>query len=94
MKINTIQDLKQLNRSGLKNYLFSIQRFIYEKFDEGQSIDEILDEQDPFELIEPLLEKEVYPLFVLAIINNIKKESVLAPILDSLENGLAAKNLK
>ncbi|MEE8335550.1 MAG: hypothetical protein V3S48_03850 [Candidatus Neomarinimicrobiota bacterium] len=51
-----------------------------------------MDQQDPFELIEPLLEKEVYPLLVPAI-RNIKKESVFAPILDSLENGLAGKNL-
>lgn len=93
MKINTIQGLKQLNRSGLKNYMLSIQDTINEKFGEGQSIDEILDQQDPFELIEPLLEKEVYPLLVLAI-RNIKKESVFAPILDSLENGLAVNNLK
>lgn len=93
MKINTIQDLKQLNRSSLKNYLLSIQDTINEKFVEGQSIDEILDHQDPFELIEPLLEKEVYPLLVPAI-RNIKKKSVFASILDLLENGLAAKNLK
>jgi len=94
MKINTIQDLKQLDRNGLKNYLLSIQAFIQKKFESGQSIDEILDQTDPFELIEPFLEKEVYPLLVLAIINKIQSETVLDPILDSLESGLKNNNLK
>ncbi len=87
--IKTIQELQALSKSELRNFIFFIQSAIQKKLSRGQTMDEILDAEDPFELIEPVLPREVYPIFVLAIINDIKTDTVMDTILDALEDGLS-----
>ena len=48
----------------------------------GKTIDELLDEEDPFEALEPILPEEIYPIVVLAMINNIQTENVMSAILE------------
>ena len=43
---------------------------------------ELLDEEDPFEALEPILPEEIYPIVVLAMINNIQTENVTSAILE------------
>ena len=56
------------------------------------TIDNILDEEDPFEIVEPLLQREEYPIFVLSIINKIQSEVVMTTLLDSIEEGIKIRN--
>ena len=56
--------------------------------DRGITIDDILDEEDPFEIIEPLLQREEFPIFVLTIINKIQSDTVMNTLLDSIEKGI------
>ena len=58
----------------------------------GLTIDNILDEEDPFEIVEPLLQREEYPIFVLSIINKIQSEVVMTTLLDSIEEGIKIRN--
>ena len=47
---------------------------------------------DPFEIIEPLLQREEFPIFVLTIINKIQSDTVMNTLLDSIEKGIKEKS--
>jgi len=51
---------------------------------EGVSIDDFLDETDLFSAWEEMIPEKEYPVFVMAVLNNIRKESIIDTILDSL----------
>jgi hypothetical protein len=51
-------------------------------------MDDILDKEDPFEALEPILPQEIYPILVLAIINNIQTDTVMDAVLDGVEKGI------
>ena len=86
--INNTEALLILSRDEIKDYILSLQEFIHQKMNSGLTIDDILDEEDPFEIVEPLLQREEYPIFVLSIINNIQSNTVMTTLLDSIEKGI------
>ena len=86
--ITTTEKLALLSREELKQYILSIQSKIQGKLKSGATMDDILDETDPFELIEPYLPVEIFPILVLAIVNNVQSDTVLDPILEALGSGL------
>ena len=86
--INKTEDLLTLSRDEIKDYILSLHELIYQKMNSGLTIDDILDEEDPFEIVEPLLQREEYPIFVLSIINNIQSNTVMTTLLDSIEKGI------
>ena len=88
IKINKVEDILTLSRDEIKDYIFSLQQYINQKLDSGITIDDILDEEDPFEIIEPLLQREEFPIFVLTIINKIQSDTVMNTLLDSIEKGI------
>ena len=51
---------------------------------QGVSIDDFLDESDLFSAWEEIIPEKEYPLFIMAVLNNIRKESIIDTILDSL----------
>ena len=57
-----------------------------EKLKSRLTIDEILDTEDPFETLEPFLPEEVYPIMVLAMINNIRSDTVLEALTEGFNN--------
>jgi len=83
-----LEDILNLSRKEIKDYILSLQRYIHQKLDSGITIDDILDEEDPFEIIEPLLQREEFPIFVLTIINKIQSDTVMNTLLDSIEKGI------
>ena len=83
-----LEDILSLSRKEIKDYILSLQRYIHQKLDSGITIDDILDEEDPFEIIEPLLQREEFPIFVLTIINKIQSDTVMNTLLDSIEKGI------
>jgi hypothetical protein len=86
--INKTEDLLTLSRDEIKDYILSLHELIHQKMNSGMTIDDILDEEDPFEIVEPLLQREEYPIFVLSIINNIQSNTVMTTLLDSIEKGI------
>jgi hypothetical protein len=86
--INKTEDLLTLSRDEIKDYILSLHELIHQKMNSGLTIDDILDEEDPFEIVEPLLQREEYPIFVLSIINKIQSEVVMTTLLDSIEEGI------
>ena len=90
--INNTEDLLTLSRDEIKDYILSLQELIHQKMNSGLTIDDILDEEDPFEIVEPLLQREEYPIFVLSIINKIQSDIVITTLLDSIEKGIKKWN--
>ncbi len=82
--INKTEDLLTLSRDEIKSYILALHELIHQKMNSGLTIDDILDEEDPFEIVEPLLQREEYPIFVLSIINKIQSEVVMTTLLDSI----------
>jgi len=80
--------LLSFSRSETKAYIFSLQESLQKKLNSGLTMDDILDEEDPFDALEPLLPQEVYPILVLAMINNIRSNTVIEAILEGLERGI------
>ena len=90
--INKTEDLLTLSRDEIKDYILSLHELIHQKMNSGLTIDDILDEEDPFEIVEPLLQREEYPIFVLSIINKIQSEVVMTTLLYSIEEGIKKRN--
>ena len=85
---STTEELLSFSRSETKTYIFSLQESLQKKLNSGLSMDDILDKEDPFDALEPLLPQEVYPILVLAMINNIRSNTVIEAILEGLERGI------
>jgi hypothetical protein len=86
--INKTEDLLTLSRDEIRDYILALHELIHQKMNSGLTIDDILDEEDPFEIVEPLMQREEYPIFVLSIINKIQTDTVMNTLLDSIEKGI------
>jgi hypothetical protein len=86
--INKTEDLLTLSRDEIRDYILALHELIHQKMNSGLTIDDILDEEDPFEIVEPLMQREEYPIFVLSIINKIQTDNVMNTLLDSIEKGI------
>lgn len=80
-------DLISFSNEEIKAYIYKLQDDLQSKLNMGLSIDDILDKEDPFEALEPILPQEVYPILVLAMINNIRSHTVMDAILTGLLRG-------
>ena len=80
------QEILKFNNEDFKNYIFLLQDNLQEKLKSGLTIDEILDTEDPFETLEPFLPEKVYPIMVLAMINNIRSDTVLEALTEGFNN--------
>ena len=81
-------DVLSFSRSETKEYILTLQYDLQKKLNAGLTIDDILDKEDPFEALEPILPQEIYPILVLAIINNIQTDTVMDAVLDGVEKGI------
>ena len=82
------QEILKFNNEDFKNYIFLLQDNLQEKLKSGLTIDEILDIEDPFESLEPFLPEEVYPIMVLAMINNIRSDTVMDALTEGFYKGV------
>lgn len=83
----TPEELIKFSDDDFKSYIFLLQDNLQKKLNSGETIDEILDKEDPFESLEPLLPEEVYPVLVLAMINNIRSETVMEALIEGFNKG-------
>ena len=70
------------------SYIYTIQEELQKKLNSGLSIDDIIDNEDPFEALEPILPQEVYPILVLNIINDIQSDTIMEAIIEGLQKGI------
>jgi len=82
------KSLSLLNREGLKDYLFEIQDYIDSNMEDGQDIDDFLDNTDIFDELEKVLPDEEYPVFVITVLNKIRTDYIINRLLDVLETSL------
>tara|TARA_Y100000768_G_scaffold103967_2_gene76081 strand:- start:500 stop:925 length:426 start_codon:yes stop_codon:yes gene_type:complete len=78
----------KFNEDEFRSYIFMLQDYLQKKLGEGLSIDQILDIEDPFESLEPILPEEVYPIMVLAMINNIRSDTVMDALTEGFYKGV------
>ena len=78
----------KFNDEEFRSYIFMLQDYLQNKLEEGLSIDQILDTEDPFESLEPILPEEVYPIMVLAMINNIRSDTVMDALTEGFYKGV------
>ena len=69
MKLNTS------NKNKLKLKMFNLMDEVQHTL--GVSIDDFLDETDLFSAWEEMVPEKEYPIFIIAVLNNIRKDSII-----------------
>ena len=86
MKIN------RNNKNHVKNKIFSLMDEVHLILGGDLSIDDFLDQTSLFNEWEKIIPEEEYPIFVMAVLNNIRKESIINTIIASLSDKNVEKN--
>ena len=76
-----------LKKDDLRYYLFSLMDQVAQHLQTDPDVDKFLDNTDIFEEWEKVLPEPEYPIFVMAVLNNMRRDSIVNSILDAiLEN--------
>ena len=76
-----------LKKDDLRYHLFSLMDQVTQYLQTDPDVDKFLDNTDIFEEWEKVLPDPEYPIFVMAVLNNIRRDSIVNSILDAiLEN--------
>ena len=77
-----------LKKDDLRYHLFSLMDQVVQHLQADPDVDKFLDNTDIFEEWEKVLPEPEYPIFVMAVLNNTRRDSIVNSILDAiLENG-------
>ena len=74
----------QLNKENLKEMLFALQDKVAEKLSMDPNVDNFLDNTNLFDKWEAILPDAEYPIFIMAVLNNIRSDVVIDTILNSV----------
>lgn len=80
------------NKNYVKNKIFSLMDEVHLILGGGISVDDFLDQTSLFKEWEEIIPEEEYPIFVIAVLNNIRKESIINTIIASLSYKNVGKN--
>ena len=76
-----------LKKDDLRYHLFSLMDQVDKHLQTDPDVDKFLDNTDIFEEWEKVLPEPEYPIFVMAVLNNTRRDSIVNSILDAiLEN--------
>ena len=76
-----------LKKDDLRYHLFSLMDQVTQYLQTDPDVDKYLDNTDIFEECEKVLPEPEYPIFVMAVLNNTRRDSIVNSILDAiLEN--------
>ena len=78
--------LKELKKSDLKDKIITLMDDVEQCLDKNPDVDRFLDETDIFDEWEMVLPQHEYPILVMAVLNNIRKDSIINSIIDSVMN--------
>ncbi len=80
------------NKNQLKNKMLSLMDEVQIILKDGLSVDDFLDQTNLFNDWEIVIPEKEYPIFVIAVLNNIRKESIINTIIASLVDNNVEKN--
>ena len=86
------RSLYTLTREELKSYIFEIQDTIKFHLNKGGTVDSFLDETDLIDDFESVLPDEEFGIFVITVLNDIKSDSIIDNLLDSILNTIQSKS--
>ena len=75
-----------LNRNELKDRIFHLMNKVSSSLKGDVNVDDFLDKTDLFDYWESILPDQEYPIFVITVLNNIRKDSIIDAIIDSIDN--------
>jgi DNA-binding protein Fis len=78
--------LKELKKSDLRDKIITLMDDVEQCLDKNPDVDRFLDETDIFDEWEMVLPQHEYPILVMAVLNNIRKDSIINSIIDSAMN--------
>lgn len=78
--------LKVLKKNDLKLRLITLMDDVRLHLDKEPDVDKFLDETDIFDEWEMALPQYEYPILVMAVLNNIRKDSIIDSIIDTIMN--------
>ena len=78
--------LKDLKKNDLKLKLITLMDDVRLHLDKEPDVDKFLDETDIFDEWEMALPQHEYPILVMAVLNNIRKDSIIDSIIGSIMN--------
>ena len=87
------RSLATLNRKELRSYIFEIQDTVKSYLDNGGNVDSFIDETNLIDDFESVLPDEEYGIFVITVLNDIKSDSVIDKLLDSMLTTIQSKSL-
>ena len=80
-------DYASLKKDDLRYHLFSLMDQVAQHLQADPDVDKFLDNTDIFEEWEKVLPEPEYPIFVMAVLNNTRRDSIVNSIMEAiLEN--------
>ena len=76
--------LSRLKKNALKTKLISLMDEVSHHLEQEPDVDEFLDETTLFDEWEAILPQQEYPILVMTVLNNIRKESIIDSIIDAI----------
>ena len=76
-----------LTKDDLKDHLFSLMDQVVHHLAAEPDVDKFLDQTDIFYDWEKVLPEEEYPIFVMAVLNNIRRDEIIKTILHAIVKG-------
>jgi len=83
-----MNDLTLLNNNQLKEQLISLMDTVVHYLENEPDVDKFLDETDLFDEWEKALPEAEYPIFVIAVLNNTRRDAIM----DTIINAILKKN--
>jgi len=77
-------NLSRLKKNALKIKLISLMDEVSHHLEQEPDVDKFLDETTLFDEWEAILPQQEYPILVMAVLNNIRKESIIDSIIDAI----------
>ena len=85
--------LKKLSKSAIKNRLIKLMDDVKVHLNKEPDVDKFLDETNLFDDWELALPQHEYPILVMAVLNDIRKDNIINSIVDSVyEEMIPPKN--
>ena len=79
-----MNDLTLLNSNQLKEQLISLMDTVVLYFKNEPDVDKFLDETDLFDEWEKALPEAEYPIFVIAVLNNTRRDAIMDTIINAI----------
>ena len=84
-----------LSKAELRVKLLNLQDRVVDSLEKKPDVDTFLDQTNLFDEWEKVLPEAEYPIFVITVLNNIRREAVIASIIDSIgKHGLQSEPKK